>query len=75
MSFLAELDKIIKENEKSAFKKTFEELTSDKLGPWGKLPKDASLHQESVQIKTAKKHYGVDPKAAFNLYADKNAHL
>lgn len=75
MSFLAELDKVIKEKERTSFKRTFEELTADKLGPWGGLPKDASLHQESLQIKTAKQHYGVDPKAAFNLYADKNAHL
>lgn len=75
MSFLAELDKIIKENEKIAFKKTFDELTKDKLTPWGGLPKDASLHQEVLQVKTAKSHYGIDPKAAFNLYADKNAHL
>ena len=75
MSFLSELDKVIKEKEKVAFQRTFEELTADKLGPWGKLPKDASLHQESMQIKTAKNHYGINPKEAFNLYADKNSHL
>lgn len=75
MSFLAGLDKVIKEAEKVAFKRTFDELTADKLGPWGALPKDASMHQESLQIKTAKRHYGIDPKAAYNLYADKNAHL
>lgn len=75
MSFLAALDKTIKEAEKTAFKRTFEELTADKLTPWGGLPKDASLHQESIQIKTAKKNYGIDPKAAYNLYADKNAHM
>lgn len=75
MSFLADLDKVIKATEKSAFKKTFKELTDDKLSTFSKLPMDASYKQAAIQTEKAKKFYGVNPKDAFNLYSDKNSHL
>lgn len=75
MSFLSDLDKIIKATEKTSFKKTFKELTDDKLSTYSKLPMDASFKQAKIQTDKAKKYYGVNPKDAFNLYSDKNSHL
>lgn len=75
MSFLSDLDKIIKQTEKTTFKKTFKELTDDKLSSYSKLPMDASYKQSAIQTDKAKKYYGVNPKDAFNLYSDKNSHL